>query len=259
MRCVARQWVLFKTALMFFTRIPLPLPQFQERDLNGCVQYFPLVGALVGAVAALVFWLAAQGLPITLAVLLSMGATIYLTGAFHEDGLADSADGLGGGWEREQVLTIMQDSRIGSYGVISLCMVLLGKWQLLSATPAVLLPAVMVCGHALSRFAAVLVIFRQTYVRATGKSKPLATRLARGQLLQAALFGVSPLVLLAACVPAWLVLLGLVPVVIVWFWFSRLLSRRLGGYTGDCLGAMQQVAELAFYLGILLALGIGRQ
>lgn len=252
MQCLLRQWRLFKTAVMFFTRIPVNLPNFQEADLNDSVQYFPLVGLLVGAVAALVFWLAHLVLPLAIAVLLSMGASIYLTGAFHEDGLADAADGLGGGWQKEQVLTIMQDSRIGSYGAVALLMVLITKFQALSHLNAMLLPLVLMAGHALSRFASVMVIYTQSYVKAEGKSKPLATHLGRQQLLVAMLFGLLPLVLFALHVSQYLVLISLLPVVLVWWWFSRLLKRRLGGYTGDCLGAMQQITELAFYIGVLI-------
>lgn len=241
---------------MFFTRIPVNLPNFQETDLNASVQYFPLVGLLVGAVAALVFWLTHLVLPLPIAVLLSMGASIYLTGAFHEDGLADAADGLGGGWQKEQVLTIMQDSRIGSYGAVALLMVLLTKFQALSHLNAMLLPLVLMAGHALSRFASVMVIITQSYVKAEGKSKPLATHLSRQQLLVAALFGLLPLALFALYIGQPLVLMSTLPVVLVWWWFSRLLKRRLGGYTGDCLGAMQQITELAFYIGVLMWLGM---
>ncbi|MDP2247840.1 MAG: adenosylcobinamide-GDP ribazoletransferase [Nitrosomonadales bacterium] len=252
MQNLIRQWLLFKTALMFFTRIPVSLPDFQEYDLNDSVQYFPLVGVLVGAIAALVFWLSHLLLPVSLAVLISMGASIYLTGAFHEDGLADAADGLGGGWQKEQVLTIMQDSRIGSYGSVALMMVLFTKFQALSHVGAMLLPMVLVVAHAFSRFASVLVIYTQRYVRAEGKSKPLATHLSRKQLLAAAMFGLLPLALLTAYVGQWQFLMSLLPMALVWWWFSRLLERRLGGYTGDCLGAMQQITELAFYIGVLV-------
>lgn len=235
------------TALTFFTRLPVSRwAGGDAADLNHAARYFPLVGVLVGAVGALVYLAAAQLLPQELAVLLSMAATIWLTGAFHEDGLADAADGLGGGWNKEQVLTIMQDSRLGSYGAIALFLVLLGKWQALAALPPALLPAVLVAGHALSRFAAVLVIYRQDYVRAEGKAKPLATRLSPGELLLAGITGLAPLIWLQ---PAQL--LALLPVALAWLWFSRKLKRRLGGYTGDCLGAMQQLCEIAFYLGVL--------
>jgi adenosylcobinamide-GDP ribazoletransferase len=256
MKGMFRQWRLFKTAVMFFTRIPVNLPDFDESDLNRSVQYFPLVGVLVGAVAALVFCLAYWLLPIAPAVLLGMGASIYLTGAFHEDGLADAADGLGGGWHKQQVLTIMQDSRLGSYGAIALIMVLFAKFQALVELGAVWIPAVLIAGHALSRFSAVGVIYTQQYVKPEGKSKPLATDLSAQQFWLAAFFGLLPFLALAAYTADWRFQLCLLPVVALWWWFSRLLKRRLGGYTGDCLGAMQQLTELAFYHGVLVWLGM---
>lgn len=245
-RLLNRELELFLAAVGFFTRLPVPLKAgFQESDLNHAARYFPLVGVLVGAVAALVYTLVAEVLPRELAILASMAATIYLTGAFHEDGLTDAVDGLGGGWEKEQVLTIMQDSRVGSFGAIGLFLVLLAKYEALVHTFPALIPIAMIAGHALSRFAAVLVIYTQPYVKPKGKAKPLATQLSRGELALAAVFGIGPLLLLAPKL-----LVTLVPVVIVWCWFSYKLKKRLGGYTGDCLGAMQQLCELAFYLGV---------
>ena len=245
-----REWRLWLVALSFFTRVPVQVADFREIDLNHAAKYFPLVGILVGLIAAAVYGLAILLWPLPLAVLASMAATIWLTGAFHEDGLADAADGLGGGWEKQQALTIMQDSRLGSFGAIALFMVLLAKFEALSHSSAPLLPGIMLAGHAMSRFASVLVIYTQAYVRTDGKSKPLATRLTRGEMLLAGLFGLAPLALLG-----YKALLAMLPVVLVWLWFSRKLRKRLGGYTGDCLGAMQQLTELAFYLG-LLAWGI---
>lgn len=241
-----KEWRLWLVALSFFTRIPVRIADFKEADLNHAAKYFPLVGVLVGLIAAAVYGLAIMVWPLELAVLASMAATIWLTGAFHEDGLADAADGLGGGWDKQQALTIMQDSRLGSFGAIALFLVLLAKFQALSQLSAPLLPGIMLAGHSLSRFAALLVIYTQSYVKSSGKAKPLATQLSKQELLLAALFGLLPLALLAPRL--WLALL---PVIIVWFWFSHKLKKRLGGYTGDCLGAMQQFCELAFYLGVL--------
>ena len=240
------EWRLWLVALSFFTRLPVQVADFEEADLNHAVKYFPLVGILVGLIAVAVYGLAILVWPLQLAVLASMAATIWLTGAFHEDGLADAADGLGGGWEKQQVLTIMQDSRLGSFGAIVLILVLLAKFEALSHSSAPLLPGIMLAGHALSRLAAVLVIYTQSYVRTNGKSKPLATELSRHELLLAGLFGLAPLVLLG-----YKSLLATLLVVLVWFWFGSKLKKRLGGYTGDCLGAMQQFTELAFYLGLL--------
>lgn len=241
-----KEWRLWLVALSFFTRVPVQIADFEEADLNHAAKYFPLVGVLVGLIAAAIYGLAIMVWPLELAVLASMAATIWLTGAFHEDGLADAADGLGGGWDKEQVLTIMQDSRLGSFGAIALFLVLLAKFEALSHLSAPLLPGIMLAGHSSSRFAAVLVIYTQSYVKFNGKAKPLATRLSRQELLVAALFGLLPLALLA---PKFL--FALLPVIIIWCWFSYKLKKRLGGYTGDCLGAMQQLCELAFYLGAL--------
>ncbi len=251
MQCLIRQWRLLKTALVFFTRVPLMLPDYDEADLARSTRYFPLVGLLVGAFGALVFWLGDFLLPLELAVLLSMVATLLLTGAFHEDGLSDAVDGLGGGWEKEQVLTIMTDSRVGSYGAIAIVLALLIKFQALSHLSAAMIPLALVAGHALSRFCATLVIATQSYVKPEGKAKPLATQITPGELLVAAVFGLLPLVLLDIRL-----LSALVPVTLVWFWFSAKIRSRIGGYTGDCLGAMQQLTEVAFYLGLLVSIAL---
>lgn len=247
-----QEWRGFLLAIGFFTRIPVPdLPDFQEQELNSAAKYFPLAGIIVGAFAAMVYMLASTVFPQDIAVLLSMVATLLLTGAFHEDGLTDAVDGLGGGWEKEQVLHIMQDSRIGSYGTVGIVMVLLLKFTALAHFSPLLVPAVLIAGHSMSRFCAVLVMATQRYVKYAGKSKPLATVMPLSHLGVAALFGLLPLLFLH---PPWY--LGLVPVVAVWVWFSLILKKRIGGYTGDCLGAMQQLTEVAFYLGVLACMAI---
>lgn len=244
---ILRELRLFFTALTFFTRLPCSRwAGHTEDDLNHAARYFPLVGLVVGLVAAAVFWLAFRIFPHELAVIASMAATLWLTGAFHEDGLADTADGLGGGWTKEQALTIMKDSRVGSYGVIALVLVLLTKFTALNYLSPFTLPMVLIAGHALSRFAAVLLMRVQVYVRETGKVKPLAQRVSGGELLLAGLFGLAPL---ASLQPQWW--WALLPVALVWLWFSRKLQQRLGGFTGDCLGAMQQLCEVTFYLGVV--------
>lgn len=251
MHFIANEWRYFLTAVMFFTRIPVRISHYQETDLNHASRYFPLVGIIVGLVGALTFWLANKVLPLEISVLLSMVATILLTGAFHEDGLADAADGLGGGYEREQVLTIMVDSRIGSYGAIALVMALVLKYQSLSYVSVAVLPMVMVAGHTLSRYMAILVMFTQDYVKSAGKSKPIATQLSVSSLIFASVFGLLvPLILLLPFF-GYQYLAVLLPVFLVWLWFSLKLKKRIGGYTGDCLGAMQQITEITFYLGIL--------
>ena len=246
---------LFFTALGFFTRIPVPgwVPWSPER-LNHAARYFPLVGWTVGAAGALVLWATALVLPASIAVVLSMAATIRLTGAFHEDGWADACDGLGGGWERLQVLTIMKDSRIGSYGSAGLTLMLLGKAlaliELANIDLTLALVALLVA-HPLSRLASTSLIHFLDYVREdeSAKSRPLARRLQAHELAIALLCGTLPLLLLPA-LPA----LGAVALAALVTWrAARVFLRRLGGYTGDCLGAAQQASELACYFGILAA------
>lgn len=242
------QWRYVLTAVMFFTRIPVHFAHFNQQELDKATRYFPLVGILVGCVGALVFYIAQGVLPLTIAVLLSMAASILLTGAFHEDGLADTIDGLGGGWTREQALTIMVDSRIGSYGAIGIALALLMKHQALVEISAHFIPVALIAGHALSRLCAVLVMFSQSYVKADGKAKPLATKIQLYELLIAVFFGVLPLYFVGL-----MHLSALLPVALVWIWFSKKIKSRLGGYTGDCLGAMQQLTEVAFYIGLLFS------
>ncbi|MEC5397909.1 adenosylcobinamide-GDP ribazoletransferase [Uliginosibacterium sp. H1] len=248
----------FFLALAYFTRIPVPAwVGWQPDELNRAARYFPLVGLLVGAVAAAVLWLAAQVLPLTLAVLLSMAASILLTGAFHEDGLADSADGFGGGYTPQRVLEIMKDSRIGSFGAIALVLVLLGKHQTLLALDLRGACIALLVMHPASRWAALLVMGTMRYVRgddADARAKPVAEGIGCSELVIGSLCGLLPLAALATRdgLLALGVLLSILAVTVVagaWF------RRRIGGYTGDCLGALQQLAELAGCM-TLLALAI---
>lgn len=255
-----KQWKYFLLALGYFTRIPVPnFSDFKESDLNHSAKYFPLIGIIVGLFGAGSFVISAQFLPQNVAVLISMVVTIYLTGAFHEDGLADSADGIGGGWTREQILTIMQDSRLGTYGVVTLFIALFTKFLLLSSLNYYLLPFALIAGHALSRLSAVYVMATLNYTKPEGKAKPLATQISLVDLAVASVFGLLPFFsiigLLVANNYAFsniinFVLMALIPMLLSWFWWRHKIHKWLGGYTGDTLGAMQQIVELAFYFGL---------
>jgi adenosylcobinamide-GDP ribazoletransferase len=246
-----RQRTLAFIALGFLTRIPIPRTvEHNAENLNDAARYFPAVGLLVGAFAALIYTLAAQIWPPAIAVLLSTIGTVLLTGAFHEDGFADSCDGFGGGWNREQVLTIMKDSRIGTYGAIGLGLVVALKFAALqSLTLAAVAPALLI-GHCWSRLLATSYLFNYEYAREEdSKVKPLATRLTPAGLQIAALTA-APLVLLLSLSQA----IWLIATLMVWRWaFGWYFKRRIGGYTGDCLGAAQQVAEVLIYLVLIAA------
>lgn len=242
----------FLIAVGYFTRLPIPARVgWSATELNRASRYFPLVGLLVGSLSALVLWAARQFWPAGVAVLLAMLAGLILTGAFHEDGLADAADGFGGGWEKAQVLAIMKDSRIGTYGAAALVIALLLKFAALDALgiQAVLaLPLV----HALSRVPPLLIMAFMTYVRedASTRAKPVAEALGVTEWLGGSLLGLAPLGVAVA--GGWLAPLHaallLASSALAGLACARYFRHRLGGYTGDALGAAQQVCELAAYL-----------
>ena len=241
----------FFTALGYFTRVPVPRwVGYEPHYLNAAARYFPLVGVLIGALSALVYLAALHVFPAGVAVLLSMSASLLVTGAFHEDGLADCVDAFGGAYTREDALRIMHDSRIGAFGAIALVMALALKWQTLAAMPPLRAASLMIAAHAASRTCAISYLATLDYVRAEGKAKPVAQRLNGGALLCAALFGLpwllwpdgfgAPHWRFAASALAVLLALRLA--------MGRYFVRRIGGYTGDCLGFAQQIFELSIYL-----------
>lgn len=242
-----RELAALRAAVMFFTRVPVPSSANHDpADLQRASAWFPLVGWLVGAVAAGVWWAAAQVWSPVVASGLSLVATLLLTGAFHEDGFADVCDGFGGGYTKERVLEIMRDSRVGAFGAIGVVMMLGLKWHTIASLPVAAGVAVLFAGHALSRAAAVSLMAVLPYVREeAGKAKPLATELGGSRLLIALVCGLAPLVLLpASC--TWSVM----AVAVAWLLLAGWFKRRIGGYTGDCLGAAQQVTEVVFYLSV---------
>jgi adenosylcobinamide-GDP ribazoletransferase len=271
-RRLAHELRLAGVALQFLTRVPLRFKHFEPQWLQDCARHFPLVGAGVGAFGAAVLLAALQAWPPALAVGLSMAATVWLTGGFHEDGLADTCDGLGGAVSRERALAIMKDSRLGSYGALALLITLGLKaavLTLLAQRAPLLTAAALVLGHAWSRAAPVALLAALPYGGDAehAKAKPLAQSIAPAGLLATALW----CVLVAALVIA---LLGMTvgtsvgpaaaaqgldlqrlaaaaaAVAAVAALCGRWLKRRLGGFTGDGLGATQQWCELALYLAL---------
>jgi adenosylcobinamide-GDP ribazoletransferase len=268
-------------AVQFFTRIPITgrLAEwvgFSPEQLRASAAHFPGVGVLVGGFAAGVFTGAQALLPESiftplLAAALSTVATVLLTGGFHEDGLADVADGLGGSYDRERALEIMKDSRVGAFGALALVLALLCKVALLAilgSTEIVPLEgddapgagwtiaAALVLGHVVSRGLPLLLIRWLPHVgdTATSKSKPLADTISSASLFMAfawcfialaiGLLALAAINLIVACSCAVLALL----------WMAHLFRRRLQGFSGDCLGATQQVCEIAFYFGLAASL-----
>ncbi|ONN65377.1 adenosylcobinamide-GDP ribazoletransferase [Herbaspirillum sp. VT-16-41] len=248
---------LFFIALQFFTRLPIPRwVGFRPEWLQRCTRYFPLVGWIVAWVCALVYMLAVQVWPHLLAVLLSTAVGIWLTGAFHEDGFADVCDGLGGAVGRERALEIMRDSRLGSYGVIGIVLLLALKVAALNAFLPLQVLAVLGMAHPVSRWLATCLIWRMDYVREQGKAKPLAQHMRGGEFLLASLCAALPVIgVWALGLMSWQrIVVGVLLAALAAVWLARRFQQRLGGYTGDCLGAVQQMSETAFYLGALATL-----
>ncbi|MGF6570778.1 adenosylcobinamide-GDP ribazoletransferase [Paraburkholderia sp. GAS333] len=241
----------FFTALGYFTRVPVPRwVGFEPHYLNAAARYFPFVGVLIGGLSALVYLAALHVFPAAVAVLLSMAASLLVTGAFHEDGLADCVDAFGGAYTREDVLRIMHDSRIGAFGAIALIVALALKWQTLAVLPPWRAASLMIAAHAASRTVAISYLATLDYVRAEGKAKPVAQRLSGPALLCAAVFGL-PWLLWPNGVgsPDWRFAAAAFAVLLVLrFLMGRYFVRRIGGYTGDCLGFAQQIFELSIYL-----------
>ncbi len=246
-----RESRLFLTAVQYFTRVPVPAwVGHSAAQLDGSARYFPAVGLLLGLYSAAVYAVAAAFWNPVVAALLATAATVLATGAFHEDGLADTVDGLGGGMTRERALEIMKDSRVGTYGVLALLLVVGLKVTLLGTAPLTAVLVALPAAHAISRWFATSVIWRSRYVRLddSSRAKPVTSSLGtRGLVLGAS----WTLPALGLCLWFSPVATGaaLLAALAVRVWLLRWFERRLGGYTGDALGATQQLTEVAFYLG----------
>lgn len=245
---IAYQWELFSLAMGFFSRLPMPKnTPYSEERMNRSGRYFSTVGLLLGVLCGGVFLLLDAVLPSAIAIFLMMSFSLMLTGAFHEDGLTDMADGIGGGMTVERRLTIMKDSRIGTYGASALIMALLGKWVLLNELVSMAgLFMIIITGYTFSRAIAASLIYDMPYVSDldTSKSKPLANKQTKGELAFLMLIGLLPSLwfgLAFTCVLAFVAYVFRVG-------FKKWLIARIGGFTGDCLGAAQQLMELLIYI-----------
>jgi len=254
---------IFFTCLMFYTRIPCPKSITHHPDyLNKATRYFPLIGWIVGSISFLAFYIFSLFLSTETAVIFAIIASILTTGAFHEDGFADVCDGFGGGWTKEKILMIMKDSAIGAYGAIGLVLLFLLKFKLLSESISLIktdnsitlfqVYLLFISAHALSRLAAISIIFTHQYSRddASAKSKPIAKNHSWKEILGSFSFGLIPLLVFSYF--QYKFLFALIPVFIMRYFLARYFQKWIDGYTGDCLGATQQVCEVIYYLSILL-------
>lgn len=237
----------FLAAIQLLTRLPVPAAQgFTDEWLERSVKYFPLAGALVGAFCAAILLAASQLWHGTLPALLTVAAGIAMTGGLHEDGFADFFDAMGGA-TREARLAIMKDSRLGTYGVLALGAGIGAKVFALAALPVTVGAAALVAAHAGGRLATVVILAVLPYAGGipAAKIKPLGQGITAAGLIAATGFGIWPLILLPA-----LIALPALGAAALAAGLTSLASRRLyGGYTGDVLGAVEQIFEIAFLLG----------
>ena len=252
-RRIAEEWAVFLLAMQFMTRLPFGRGvAWTPERMAASPRWYAAVGVVVGAIAALVFALSSLVLPPVIAVLLAVVASILVTGALHEDGFADCCDGLGGAADKVRVLEIMRDSRIGTYGVLGLGLLLATKVAVLAAMPPAIVPAALVASHALSRASLVLVIATSRYVRPEGTGRSVGAGAADAALATGVgLAALVPLVVVAGESTA---VLGLVGLVLGHLTMRWMFERRLGGYTGDCLGSVQQLSDLGFLLFLIVEL-----
>lgn len=244
------EWQLFQLAMRFLTCLPV------ARDLDGsddlrvrANKYFPLVGALVGAAGAGVFWLACLWLPQSAALILSLAATLLITGAFHEEGLANAAEGLCRGAGRVQVLEMMVHPGLGLFGALAVALTLALKLVLLAQMPVILAGVALVLGHMIGMMAVVHVIATTPYAHSNGLQ--VAAPYITGDGYRFAL-ACAVLILLAGSMlfGPWPTLFILLGSIVLGQAFRSAMMRKMGGYNSDCLGAVMQLGELGAYLGL---------
>ena len=238
---IAGEARLFLSGLGFLTRLPVPAwAGWEEGRLRRSGRYFPVIGALIGGVGAGVWLLAGSVLPPVLAAGLALTAMLLLTGALHEDGLSDCADGLGGGKTGAEALEIMRDSRIGSYGALALILSVGLRWGALFALAPGAGAWALILAGGIGRAMMVPATALATYARRDGLggmmgggAGPVEVTVALGTALG------------LAVIPGWAGVLAFAVAAVVAGAFLHFMVRRIGGYTGDGLGAIAQLAEIA--------------
>jgi adenosylcobinamide-GDP ribazoletransferase len=240
---------IFLTAVMFFTRIPVPAwVGHSQENLERSSRYLPLMGLLVGGISAAAFYGASLVFSRETAVVLALITGVLLTGAFHEDGFADFCDGFGGGWSRERILEIMRDSRIGAFGTIGLILLFLLKYHLILEAGSSRIPWLLISVHMVSRITPCLITSFVPYAREDGMAKPVARGMRKRDLLFAAVTAAAPLLWM----PRLYLIVPVCAVLICTALFGLYIHKWIGGFTGDCLGALQQISEVVF-LAFLVA------
>jgi adenosylcobinamide-GDP ribazoletransferase len=234
----------FLVAIQFLARLPVPRVSFDPDSLARAAKFFPVVGLIIGLGASVLQRITAPHLSHPLVALLVLTFLILITSGLHEDGLADTADGFGGGWNREQVLTILRDSRIGSFGALALVVSVLARFLLLSTLPVNRFTAFIVSAHVLCRWTTLpLSYFLAPAREGDGQGARIAQKISLASLLLGTLLSFA-IVFYFMRIEFWIpVFVTLVITALSGLYYSR----RIGGVTGDCFGATNQLTEIAIY------------
>lgn len=237
-------------AILFYSRLPVPRGvKCAPEIMSQALRYFPLVGLIVGLIGFGGYWLTTLLLPHNIGVIVAISLMILTTGALHEDGFADFCDGFGGGYTKESILRIMKDSHIGTYGVVGLIMLLTSRYALLTSFDSDSMAAVIILAQGASRFAPVVMTRISHYARTEpSKSSHSALGIDMSGVVVAMLFALLPVAVLG-----WRVALCYILVMsIIFILFRRYIYRKIEGFTGDTLGALQQIGEVVFYVVLLI-------
>ena len=246
---IKRELNLLFLTFQYYSRIPTPRTEYSEEALSRAFRYFPLVGTVVGCLGALTFIGAGYILPKEVCVILAMIVMTFATGAIHEDGFSDTFDGFGGGYDRERILAIMRDSTSGVYGVTALILLFGLEFVLLKYLPSDLIPISLIAVHTSSRMMPLFMIHEAEYARRdTSKGMHTRRKLSQTTLVIALILSALSLLLLPLKVAVWIPLVYFFVYVI----FKRIALRKIGGYTGDVLGALIVLCQMSAFLTILI-------
>ncbi len=241
----------FFIAIQFLTRLPVARTlNSSETDIGKAAAFFPLVGVIVGGGAALVFLGLERILPLPASLFCAIVFAAFITNGFHEDGLADSFDGFGGGWTKDRVLEIMRDSRIGTYGTLALIFVILGKVNFLSVLPQGQIWRWLIVAHTASRWTILPLCAWLPYARAEGQGKLVAKQVGIVEIMT----GTFTLLLVFILLPWQAALAAFLVTTLVTLLSGLYFRARLQGITGDCLGAANQLTEVGLYLTAVILL-----
>ncbi len=231
-------------AFQFLTRIPTLSKTFEVDSLSRAAKFFPLVGLVVGCGAAFLQKLLLSHLSRAVIGLVVLAYLMLITGCLHEDGLADTADGFGGGWSKDQILTILKDSRIGSYGAAALVLSLLARYVLLASLPAERFAAYVISSHVLCRWSSLPLSY---FLPSAREQEGQGARIAKLTSLSTLIFGSLFSIALVIVALRWSAVAPLLATLLVVTLSGLFYWKKIGGVTGDCFGATNQLAEIAVY------------